>query len=150
MAKVTADIVILKWQGPILSILLIERLHPPFAGAHALPGGHRNSGESPPEAAKREALEETGLVLTDLEIVGAYGEEGRDPRGDYVSICYRSVVAGDAEATAGDDAKTAIWFPVLSASRSIPVPDLPPLAFDHASMIKDALQGYSDWPTFEA
>lgn len=37
-----------------------------------LPGGHREPGETPFEAAKRELYEETGAVDADIQIVGAY------------------------------------------------------------------------------
>ena len=42
----------------------------PFANAWELIGGHVEAGEEPQAAAQREAAEETGLVLSQLDLVG--------------------------------------------------------------------------------
>jgi ADP-ribose pyrophosphatase YjhB (NUDIX family) len=44
-------------------VVWIERDRPPSVGRWALPGGRVEPGEDPLEAARREALEETGLAL---------------------------------------------------------------------------------------
>lgn len=44
-------------------ILLIQRGHEPYQGLWTLPGGEVRAGESPRQAARREAREETGLQL---------------------------------------------------------------------------------------
>jgi 8-oxo-dGTP diphosphatase len=83
-------------------------------------------------AAGRELAEETGLrPRGDLCLVGVYGDPGRDPRGWTVTVLY-AVVLGPAEQAAvagGDDAAEAAWHQVAS---------LPPLAFDHAILARDA------------
>ncbi len=50
-------------RGP-RGVVWIERGNPPSLGCWALPGGRIEAGEHPLEAARREALEETELVLT--------------------------------------------------------------------------------------
>ena len=63
-------------------ILLIKRSNDPFKDCWALPGGYVNLGETSEDAARREALEETGLKLPGLpQLVGVFDEPDRDPRG---------------------------------------------------------------------
>jgi 8-oxo-dGTP diphosphatase len=45
-------------------VLLVKRGHEPAKGLWSLPGGGVMAGETPAQAAKREALEETGLEVT--------------------------------------------------------------------------------------
>ncbi len=47
-------------------VLLGERLGAHGAGTWALPGGHLEFGETPADCARREVLEETGLVIGDV------------------------------------------------------------------------------------
>ena len=70
-------------------ILLIKRSNDPFKDCWALPGGYVNLGETSEDAARREALEETGLKLPGLpQLVGVFDEPDRDPRGWVVSAAY--------------------------------------------------------------
>ena len=121
----TVDIVIVKVTHAGAEILLIQRGHPPFAGAWALPGGFVDENESLDTAARRELQEETGLEQTRLQQLGAFGDPGRDPRGWTVSVAFWAQVAGDILPRAGDDAAAARWWPLN---------DLPELAFDHAAI----------------
>ncbi|MBF4509272.1 MAG: NUDIX hydrolase [Aeromicrobium sp.] len=126
----TADVVALALDdGP--RVLLIRRGNPPFAGQWALPGGFVDEGERPEDAARRELAEETGLAHDGpLDLVGVYGEPGRDPRGWTVSAVYLAVLAHEVPVGGGDDAAEAGWFPADA---------LPPLAFDHHVIVGDAL-----------
>jgi 8-oxo-dGTP diphosphatase len=113
-------------------VLLIRRGHEPFAGQWALPGGFVDEWERPEDAARRELAEETGLVYDGtLDIVGVYGEPGRDPRGWTVSAVYLAVLPRAALVEGCDDAAEARWFAVGA---------LPQLAFDHATVVADALE----------
>ena len=108
-------------------IVLIERLNPPHGWA--LPGGFVDYGESLEAAAMREALEETGLELRNLQQFRAYSDPDRDPRQHNISIVFTADAVGHP--VAGDDAKNV---------RLFPVDDLPaPLCFDHARIIDDYL-----------
>lgn len=121
--SLTADILLLKpnpWR-----ILLIKRKKDPFKNCWAIPGGFVNEGESPEEAAHREAEEETH-IKTELRELGVFGDPGRDPRGWVVTVAYFGFVSEDTEAVADDDAKDARWFPLTK---------LPKLAFDHEKII---------------
>jgi len=128
---VTVDAVVLRKVYSDLELLLIKRKNDPFKGKWALPGGFVDEGEDLPVAAKRELQEETGLVLDNLEQLGAFGKPGRDPRSHTVSIAYVGFTDANAEVVAADDADEAEWFSVSS---------LPEMAFDHADIIQLALE----------
>ncbi|MGW7296098.1 NUDIX domain-containing protein [Streptomyces xiamenensis] len=125
----TADVVAIA-EG---HVLLIERGWDPYAGRWALPGGHVDEGEMPREAAARELEEETGVAVPagDLHYVGCWDAPGRDPRGRYSTEAYTVTLPELVEPTAGDDAKTARWFPLNG---------LPELAFDHAEIVAAAVR----------
>lgn len=109
--------------------MLIKRENPPYEGNYALPGGFVEVGETTEDAARREAMEETGLDIELLCLVGVYSDPHRDPRGHVVSVCY--LAKGGGELISGSDAKSAEIF------RS---DNLPELAFDHEMIIGDALR----------
>lgn len=111
-------------------LLLIRRERPPFEGLFALPGGFVDVGETVETACRRELREETGLIATDLELVGVYSDPSRDPRGHVCSVAFLAKVESDG-AVAGDDAELVQWVPDWS--------DLN-LAFDHARIVADALK----------
>ncbi|HEU4568748.1 MAG TPA: NUDIX hydrolase [Marmoricola sp.] len=130
---VTADAVLLVRGDAGLRVLVIRRGNPPFEGSWALPGGFVDIDEDLRHAAVRELAEETGLRVTRLHQLGAYGAPDRDPRHRTVSVAYLAVLDEPEEPTAGDDAAHAEWKPVdwlLEEDR---------LAFDHAQIVRDAV-----------
>ena len=96
----TTDCVILdsNWR-----LLLIRRGHAPFEGKLALPGGFVDLDETVDDACRREVLEETGIKLGRLRLIGVYSRPGRDPRGATCSIAYLARTK-NANPKAGDDA----------------------------------------------
>ena len=54
------------------SVLLLRRAVEPGLGAWDLPAGYLDPGESPEEAARRETLEESGLEVDLVRLVGIY------------------------------------------------------------------------------
>lgn len=129
-ASLTTDSVIFKLESGTLNLLLIERKHDPFKNCWALPGGFLEMDENGLECAKRELLEETGLVVDEMEQTGTYTDVNRDPRGRTISIAYTTLITNEVNLNAGDDAKNVEWFSLF---------DLPPLAFDHIKVIQDAV-----------
>ena len=107
------------------SIVLIERSNPPLGWA--LPGGFVDYGESLEAAARREAQEETGLEITDLQQFRVYSDPLRDPRHHTISCVFTANADGIPQA--GDDA---------AAVQLFPIDDLPQnLCFDHGQMLVD-------------
>jgi len=130
----TVDCVIfgLDLEEGTLKVMLVERDLEPFEGMWAVPGGFVRSGETLEAAAARELREETGIADVFLEQLYTFGDPGRDPRGWVVSVAYYALVSPEKHTIhAATDARQACWFPVAS---------LPRLAFDHAEILKTALE----------
>lgn len=132
---VTTDCVIFGFDGQTLNVLLIRRGIKPFHGKWALPGGFikvadDDDAETAEECAIRELKEETDLTANYIEQFHTYSDVNRDPRERVITIAFFALV-NIREVKGGDDAAEAGWFPI---SR------LPELAFDHATIIHDALK----------
>lgn len=88
-------------------ILLVQRGHEPQRGRWTVPGGKVEPGESPAQAAVREAFEETGLrVRVQREVLNVRLPTG-DGREFDVHDFLATVVGG--ELAAGDDADDVRW-----------------------------------------
>lgn len=130
--------VVKTWRNPVPTvdiiievdrqIVLIERANPPLGWA--LPGGFVDYGESLETAALREAEEETGLQLHNLQQFGAYSAPDRDPRQHTLSVVFTA--SADQLPQAGDDAANARLFPLDALPQ--------PLCFDHAQILNDFRQ----------
>jgi 8-oxo-dGTP diphosphatase len=123
---VTVDIVVVT-RGARPKVLLIRRMHDPFAGWWAIPGGFVEMDETLEAAARRELKEETGLTVDGLEQLYTFGDPGRDPRGRTIAVAYLTRVHEKrVRPIAGDDAGEVGWF-------SLQRP--PGLAFDHREIL---------------
>lgn len=122
------------------SVVLIRRRNPPHGWA--LPGGFVDEGERVEDAAVREALEETGLVVRLEALLGVYSDPARDPRQHTMSVVYTARADGDP--AGADDAEEARRFPVAAVEAAVAAPsptlDGLPLAFDHADILRDWLR----------
>lgn len=132
---VTADCVVMTRED-VPQVLLIERGLDPFKGCWAFPGGFMNMDETTEECAIRELEEETGLKVSDLQQIGAYSKVDRDPRGRTITVAYLAVIDEPAEVSGQDDAAKAQWFPIDV---------LPPLAFDHEDVMRDAIALFQEF-----
>lgn len=137
---VTVDLNIFTIRNGVLSILLVNRGEAPYEGHWALPGGFIGVNENSDNAAVRELEEETGVRQSDfnghLEQLKTYSDPNRDPRMRVVSVAYVALAPNLPEPVAGDDAADARWWAVEDLFSE----DAPRLAFDHATIITDALE----------
>ena len=129
---VTADCVVMTKRA-MPQVLLIKRGADPYKGSWAFPGGFMNMDETTEQCAIRELEEETGLKVTELHQIGAYSKVDRDPRGRTITVAYLVIVDHPIAVTGQDDAAKAQWFPINN---------LPPLAFDHEDIMRDAMKKY--------
>jgi len=131
--KNTSDAVIYRKMNDEYEILLIQRKNPPFQGKFALPGGFVEYNESVEEACIREAKEETNMDIKIEKLVGIYSKPNRDPRGHTITAAFLCIPLENSIPLAGDDAKNAKFFNVSEILHM-------ELAFDHKSIIEDALK----------
>jgi 8-oxo-dGTP diphosphatase len=136
---VTVDVVILTMVEGRLHVLLVKRRDDPYQGRWALPGGFKRPDETLDEAAIRELREETGVVApAHLAQFGAYGDPGRDPRTNVVTVGYLAVTPDVGSILAGTDADEAQLWPVARAVSELD------LAFDHRRILADAIDRAAD------
>jgi 8-oxo-dGTP diphosphatase len=121
----TVDIIIELLDRPHRPIVLIERHNPPLGWA--IPGGFVDYGETVEAAARREALEETGLQVELIEQFHVYSDPARDRRKHTISIVFLATATGEPKA--GDDAKGIKIFEPWRAPEN--------LCFDHDIILRD-------------
>lgn len=126
---VTADCIVITREAEP-KVLLIQRGREPFKDYWAFPGGFMEMDETTAQCAVRELQEETGLSVTAIHQIGAYSKVDRDPRGRTVTVAYLALIDTPVVVSGHDDAAKAEWFPLS---------ELPPLAFDHADILRDAI-----------
>jgi 8-oxo-dGTP diphosphatase len=133
---VTVDVVVLTMAKGRLQVLLVQRGVDPFAGMWAIPGGFKRPDETLDEAARRELAEETGVDGSALlRQFGAYGDPGRDPRMNVVTVAYLAVLRDVGAIAAGSDAADASLIPVSDVLNG-----QIELAFDHLRILRDAVE----------
>lgn len=126
------EILALATDGIVLlddEVVLLERDHPPYEGEWVLPGGLVEPGETAAEACAREVHEEVGLQVRPVSFVGLYDDPSRDERGN-VSAAYLYIPPEEATPVPREEASRIDTFPAE---------DFPPLGFDHATILADAL-----------
>lgn len=124
-SKPTASAVIVK-DG---RVLLGKRRIDPSLGMWNIPGGFLNLGEDPKDAAMREALEETGLVVELGDVLGIFMDVYGPAKESTLNIAYLAKIVGGQEKK-DDDLSELKWF----APNEIPEE----LAFENNRKMLDA------------
>jgi 8-oxo-dGTP diphosphatase len=95
------------------SYLALRRNEEPLEGLWNMPGGFVEAGEGGPEAIRREVLEETGLRIEPLQVIGIFpstygGDPGGTPIFDVAYLC--RLDGGSLEVS--EESSEAEWFPL--------------------------------------
>jgi 8-oxo-dGTP diphosphatase len=130
--KIAVDAIVFGYQNNQLFVLLIQQKFGTETSYWALPGGLVQNQESLHDAVTRELKEETNVEVNYLEQLFTFGDNiNRDPRNRVISVAYFALVdSSKLEIRADSDAEIVQWFAVDK---------IPNLAFDHNSMIENAI-----------
>jgi ADP-ribose pyrophosphatase YjhB (NUDIX family) len=134
------DVVILTIRDVRLHVLLVRRPDDPadpFPGRWALPGGFVDvrQDDSLEACALRKLREKTGVRSPYLEQLGSWGNARRDPRGwSATHVYFALLAAADLKLEKGGNAADVSWMPVEADRVGVP------LAFDHAQILRAALE----------
>lgn len=117
----------------VTKVLLVERRNEPFYGMWALPGGALYNDESIEDGMSRELLEKTGLTVPNLRLCNVFGRVDRSPCMRMVGVSYLGVI---------DRFKVQLLTSTLKTSNAdwFSIENIPPLAYDHEEILKDALE----------
>lgn len=124
---VAVDTVIFSVIKEKLCVLLIQIASGPYAKKWAIPGGLVRKDESIEEAVKRVLSEKAGVDGVYLEQLATFGDPKRDIRSRSIVVAYFSLVNSDEFAP-----KTSEYYSGIAWHE---VKHLPPLAFDHKTII---------------
>jgi len=114
-------------KNPQLSVLLWERAMDPERGAWALPGGQLRHDEDMISSVRRQLAEKVDLrELTHLEQLAVFSDPHRVPGPRTIASTFLGLVPSPATPELPPDTR---WHPVSA---------LPPMAFDHGTMVANA------------
>ncbi|HVE20873.1 MAG TPA: NUDIX hydrolase [Acidocella sp.] len=108
MPQVGIGIVVLRGE----EVLLVRRGKPPGKGAWSLPGGRQELGETAEACARRELLEETGIIVGPLTLIAHVDSIHRNRTGriefHYTILDFGGLYESGA-AVPGDDVSELAW-----------------------------------------
>lgn len=118
---------VLQVRDGCLQVLLWRRAKEPGAGRWALPGGLLRHDEDVEESVRRQLAEKVDVrEVTHVEQLGVFSAPGRVPGIRLVATAFLGLVPSDVDPAIPPD---TAWHPVAA---------LPPTAFDHAEIVRDA------------
>lgn len=131
--KLAVDAIVFGYSGQQLKVLLIKQKFGQLKNQWALVGGFVKNTETLQDAVNRELQEEAGIKVNYLEQLYTFGDDiHRDPRFRVISVAYFALINDTNLVLQADtDAEEAQWFLIA---------ELPNLAFDHATILKTALE----------
>lgn len=132
--EISVDTVILTVQDNNLMVLLIKRGHEPFKDMWATPGGFLRLSENLEESARRILYERTHVENVYLEQLYCFSNPNRYPNARVVTVSYFALIGSHNLELSHDpdiDIKGVEWHPIYN---------LPPLAFDHESILNFAMK----------
>lgn len=98
-------------------VLLIRRAAPENGLVWQFPAGKVDEGESPEQAAAREALEEAGVVVVPAGVIGTRVHPGTGRRVVYVACRW---VSGEPRAASPREVAGAEWVSITNVAELIP------------------------------
>jgi len=106
--KIGVSIMVLDGEG---NVLMGKRKGSHGAGCWSFPGGHLEEGEDPREAVRRELMEETGISLSDWDVVNPAGFTLNEfPEGkNYVTLMFWYRVKNKPHAVLREPDNCEIW-----------------------------------------
>lgn len=130
VAIASVDVVAFSVVNESMHVFLTPVHRPPhYSNTFGLPGGVILQAESADEAASRHLSEKAHIKDVFLEQLYTFSDPKRDKRSRSISIAYLALLSPEArEKQLSSD---GVW---------VPVEKLPSLAYDHAEIIKSALE----------
>jgi ADP-ribose pyrophosphatase YjhB (NUDIX family) len=92
-------------------LLFLRRARPPAAGLWDAVGGFVEPGESAEECLRREAWEELGCGLAELELVGTFGSVYGDGGPRTLNVAFACVLAPGSRVRLSEENDAHAWFP---------------------------------------
>lgn len=117
-------------------VCLVRESKPQALGRWSLPAGRAEVGESLREAAAREALEETGLVVGVGGLIGIYHSPQTLEGGSAVSFVFESIMVSGELSTSMDHPEVAFF----DRAQLAELVEARQLRGQHASLAIDALE----------
>lgn len=132
-AILATDVIVFRLYKGELQTVLVKTKHDKFPGRFAFPGGLVSLDEKLEDASLRfySSVIKPTRRKPHLEQLYTFGDPKRDPSGRVVSVAYFALVSSETEINQSQDEFPLIdWFPFYK---------LPPLAYDHVLVAKEAL-----------
>jgi 8-oxo-dGTP diphosphatase len=129
---VSVDVVLLTPGENDLLVYLRKRVKEPFEGRLSLPGTMLEGDETTEQAAQRVLETQTNLHGPYLRQLYTFSDRDRDPRGPSISVGYYALFPTSHQRPSAAPLEDA-WLPLRDAVKK-------PLAFDHAQILKSALE----------
>lgn len=115
-------------------------------GTWSIPGGHLEFGEQIEDCARREVMEETGLEITEVKIIGVTNDIFKEEDKHYITIWVTSQwKSGEPEIKEPDKLSELGWYDFFTLPENLFLPWKNLLESDFLLQIKDATKRKEDY-----